>query len=144
MLGDVIIQCAHGEERLKPLSVRQLVTMQNLLGSRRAQEAMIDGRAAGMSGEELMLRAARIREDASLTSWIIRWAFTLEGASEIVKESCGGDFERLERIAAGCSPDELSEAALKLIGFEWDPTTSKWVSRSHAARSRATGSSSAS
>ena len=130
-LGNVVVGGVDGvQHQLRPLSVRQLASMMRVMGERKAREAIEDGRHAGLSSDEIMERAADARRNAALTSWLIRWCFELDGALQIMREACGGDMERAEQVAALVAPDELTNIALSLIGFEWDASQSKWVSRS--------------
>lgn len=140
-IGNVVVAGHDGvQHQLRPLTVRQLAAMMRVLGERKAREAIEDGRHAGLSSDEIMERAADARRNSALTSWLIRWCFELEGALQVVREACGGDMERAEQVAALVSPDELTNIALTLIGFEWDASQSKWVSRSALRSGPATDS----
>lgn len=141
-IGDVIVVSGGKEWRLRPLSVRQLATMQRMLGAVKAAESIEDAKSLGLDPEKALERAAEIRQQAQLTSWIIRWCFELDGAFRIVREAIGS-VEAAEEFCSSRSPDELTEVALQLIGFEWDANASKWVSRS-ARSGGATDSTSAS
>lgn len=138
-IGDIVFTDGGGaEKRLKPLTVRQLCTLQQVMARRKAAAAAEDCRAAGMDAPSAAARAAEVREQAMLTSWMIRWAFELDGAVAIVAEACGS--ETVDGLCAGMAPDELTELALRLIGFEWDDTAGKWTSRSASKSARGIGS----
>jgi len=131
-IGHVPVDLPDGPLLLRPLCVRELVGMQRLLARRMADATIADGRAAELPADELMRRAAEVREQAMLTSWLIRWAFQLEGAYEILLCALEGDQVRATAIAAALSPDDLTHIALQLLGFEWSDAEGKWVSRSRA------------
>lgn len=128
MIGNPVVIVDGQPRTFRALSVREVVTMQNALAARAAEDAVVDARAAGMTPADAVQRAAAAREESRLSSSLIRWCFTLEGASRIVEQSTGSaDFAS---STAGMSPDTLTELALSLIGYEWDPTASKWRRRS--------------
>jgi hypothetical protein len=144
-IGNTIVTCNDGEQiQLRPLTVRQLATMMRVMGERKAREAIDDGKHAGLSSDEIMVLAADARRNSALTSWLIRWCFELEGALQIVREACAGDAAKGDKIAESMSPDDLTNLALALIGFEWDASQSKWVSRSARRSGPETGSTSVS
>ncbi len=137
-VGDIVVSLSDGDIRLPRLSVRQFVSMQNTLASRRARTILEDAKSLGMTHAAAIEKAHEARESASLTSSLIRWCFSLEGALEIVRESCA-DGTKLERIECELSPDQITEIALQLVGFEWDTKQGKWVSRSRGPSGRGTG-----
>lgn len=136
-VGQIPVTGSWGTWWARPLTVRQLVSMQRLLGQRRAAQVIEDGKVAGLPAEELMRRAEQAREQAALVSYLIRWCFELEGASEIVRVGLEGHDGAVEFLYAESSPDALTELALQLIGFQWDEQQSKWVSRSRTGASGA-------
>lgn len=137
MLGDCVVVVDNVARRFKPLTVRELVSMQNVLAERAAADAIADAKAAGLDASAMLDRAKEARENARLVSQLIRWCFTLEGASEIVRCSAGA--ERFETETADMSADQFTELALQLVGFDWSDTEGKWVRRSRSATGGANG-----
>lgn len=139
MLGDVVFTNGAGREcRLKPLSVRQVCTMQRLLAHRKAKDCADDCKALGIPQAEAMERTAKVREQAMLTSWLIRWCFEMDGACAVISESCGD--QQIDAVCEAMTPDQLTDVALQLIGFEWEPSSGKWVSRAEAKSGQGIGS----
>ena len=128
MIGHVVIQVNGQQRSFRPLTVRELCTAHNALGEAAARAAIADCQAMGLDTEETLRRATTAREDAKLSSAIIRSCFTMDGAARIVEISTGRD--GLEAAVDGMTPDKISELALALVGFEWSPELSKWVRRS--------------
>ena len=129
-IGSVVVQAGSETFILRPLTVRQFVTMQSLMGARKAVDTIADCKTAGMSPQEAIAEAQKTRDRCMLTSSIIRWCFELEGASTIVGESCSNSGVDKDRVLSALTPDEVTEYALQLVGFQWDASQSKWVSRS--------------
>lgn len=137
MIGDAIVFVDGEPRRFRPLTVRELVSMQNILAQRAAEDAISDARLAGMETAAALERAREARESARLTSQIVRWCFTLEGATQIV--SCSTGSAGFNEATQGFSPDTFTELALQLIGFEWSEQAGKWVRRSQGANGGANG-----
>lgn len=138
-LGDVAV-AVNGEIRQFPrLSVRQLCSMAAVLGERNALETAQDCQRLNLSPEDALARCRQAREDARLSTAVVRWCFTMDGALRVLSESVGAD--RVDALADGMSPDMLTETALQVVGFEWSDELGKWVRRSTLAPSngRATG-----
>lgn len=131
MLGQVVVT-VNGEQRsFRPLTVRELCTAHNALGEVAARAAIADCQSLGLDKDDTLSRAATAREDAKLSSAIIRSCFTMDGAARIVEMSTGKD--GFESALDGMTPDRISELALQLLGFEWSADLSKWVRRSRGA-----------
>lgn len=137
MLGDCVSIIDGVAVRFRPLTVRELVSMQNVLAERAAADTITDARAAGLPAAEALERAREARETARLVSQLIRWCFTLEGASEIVRCSTGPD--DFNARTSAMSADQFTELALQLVGFDWSDTEGKWVRRSRNATGAANG-----
>ncbi len=140
-IGDVAFTIDGVSRIFRQLSVRECVNVQKLAGERRAREAIEDAKLAGITGAELQAIAAGARNDASLSSELLRHAFKTEGALDIVSMSVGSA-EEAERVALHLTPSELSSLAYQLLGYVLVeiPTASgeresKLVSRSEANRS---------
>ena len=137
MIGDAIVFVDGQPRRFRPLSVRELVSMQSILAQRAAEDAIADARLAGLDTPAMLDRAREAREGARLTSQIVRWCFTLEGATQIV--GCSTGCAGFSEATNGFSPDTFTELALQLIGFEWSEELGKWVRRSQGANGGANG-----
>jgi hypothetical protein len=137
MIGDAIVFVDGQPRRFRPLSVRELVSMQSILAQRAAEDAIADARLAGLDTPAMLDRAREAREGARLTSQIVRWCFTLEGATQIV--GCSTGSAGFSEATQGFSPDTFTELALQLIGFEWSEELGKWVRRSQGANGGANG-----
>lgn len=131
MLGNIVVTVGGQQRTFRPLTVRELCTAHNGLGEAAAQAAISDCRAIGLDVDETLRRAKDAREDARLSSSIIRSCFTMDGAARIVEISTGA--AGFEAALDGMTPDRISELALQLVGFEWSDDLSKWVRRSLAA-----------
>lgn len=128
MIGNPVVVVDGQVRTFRALSVREVVTVQNALAARMAADAVTDARAAGMTPADAVQRAAAAREEARLSSSLIRSCFTLEGATRIVEQSTGR--EDFAAATDGMSPDTFTELALMLVGYEWDQSASKWRRRS--------------
>lgn len=128
-IGDIVLSLPDGERRLPLLTVRQMATMQNALGARLAREAVEDAKAAGLGSEEILKAAREARQHALLTSTLLRSCFEIGGALAILAEAVGSR-EEADSLAQAMTPDECTQAALQLLGFEWDAPSGKWRSRS--------------
>jgi hypothetical protein len=131
MIGDCVVVIDGSPRRFRPLSVRELVSMQNVLAQRSAEDALNDAKAAGLNADAALARAKDARETARLTSSVIRWCFTLEGASNIV--SCSTGSGNFAEATDGFAPDDFTQLALQLVGFSWSDEKGKWVRRSQPA-----------
>ena len=137
MIGDAVVFVDGEPRRFRPRAVRELVSMQNILAPRAAEDAIADARLAGLETPAALERAREARESARLTSQIVRWCFTLEGATQIV--ACSTGSLNFNEATQGFSPDTFTELALQLIGFEWSEQSGKWVRRSQGANGVANG-----
>jgi len=135
--GDIVVVVDGSERRVKQLTVRQLASMQNTLAARLASQAIRDAREAQLSDDAVMEAAAAARTQAMLTSTIIRWCFDLAGAIAILTEATGCAASA-DALTEGMTPDEVTQLALQVIGFQWDADSSKWVSRSVSRNGLAT------
>lgn len=128
MIGDAVAIVNGAERRFPPLSVRQVCTMQNAMAERAAADAIADCRALGLDTDETLRRVRSAREDARLSTSLVRACFTFDGAARVLSESVGAD--RVETMLDGIAPDAITELALQVIGFEWSADLGKWVRRS--------------
>jgi hypothetical protein len=127
MVGDVVFSVGEEVRRFPQLTVRQLATMQSVMAARAAQEAAEDCARIGLAPTEIAARCAAVREEARLSTAVVRWCFTLDGALRIISESVGAD--AVDAATDGIPPDDLTEIALQIVGFHWDATTGKWGRR---------------
>lgn len=141
-IGDIVFLNGKGvEQRLRPLSVRQVCTMQRILATRKAAACAEDCRLVGITGAEALKAVEAVRDSCSLTSRLIRWCFETDGAFTIICEACHPRGESaVADVIDGMTPDELTEVALQLVGFEWDASVGKWTSRAAAKSGHAIGS----
>ena len=130
MIGDVVFSVGDEIRRFPQLTVRQLATMQSVLAERAAQDAAADGLRIGIAPADIAARCAAVREEARLSTALVRWAFTLDGALRIVTESVGAD--AVDAATAGIAPDDLTDIALQILGFHWDADAGKWARRLRA------------
>jgi hypothetical protein len=128
MIGDAVCIVGTEERRFTPLSVRQVCTLQTVLAERMAADTVADCRTLGLDADETLRRVRVAREDARLSTTLVRSCFTFDGACRILSESVGAD--RAETMLDGIAPDALTELALQVIGFEWSADLGKWVRRS--------------
>lgn len=128
MIGDAVCIVGTEERRFSPLSVRQVCTLQTVLAERMAADTVADCRTLGLDADETLRRVRVAREDARLSTTLVRSCFTFDGACRILSESVGAD--RAETMLDGIAPDALTELALQVIGFEWSADLGKWVRRS--------------
>jgi hypothetical protein len=128
MIGDAVAIVGGEERRFPPLTVRQVCTLQSVMAERMAAETAADCRALGLDTDETLRRTRTAREDARLSTTLVRSCFTFDGACRILTESVGAD--RAESMLEGIAPDDLTELALQTVGFEWSADVGKWVRRS--------------
>ena len=141
-IGDIVfVNGAGREQRLRPLTVRQVCTMQRVLASRKAAACAEDCRAVGIDPADALKAVAAVRDQCALTSTLIRWCFETDGAYAIIAEACQPRTDaEVNAAVEGMTPDELTEVALQLVGFEWDASAGKWKSRAAMTSDRAIGS----
>lgn len=141
MIGAIVIEVQGAAPvLLKPLTVRQLCTLQRQLAQRRSQDAIEVARAVGVTDiAQLTQAATAAREAAALTSTLVRWMFDLEGAEAAVRMAAMESGVDAETVFGLLSPDDMTDIALQAIGYQWDPDSSKWTSRSRLPSGRAIG-----
>lgn len=128
MIGDAVCIVGTDERRFPPLSVRQVCTLQSVIAEHMAAEMRADCAALGLDTDETLRRVRMAREDARLSTTLVRACFTFDGACRVLTESVGAD--RAESMLDGIAPDDLTELALQVVGFEWSADMGKWVRRS--------------
>jgi hypothetical protein len=129
-IGDICWSVGDDVRRFPPLTVRQLVTMQSVLAERAAVDTGDDCRRLALSADETLLACRKSRDDARLSTAVVRWCFTLDGALRLITESVGA--ANVDACVDGIAPDDLTDIALQIIGFEWSDDLGKWVRRARA------------
>jgi len=137
-IGDIVFNAGDSEIRLRPLTVRQMISLQSVLAHRTAATVIADAKLAGAGYEKQLELATEARRNAMLTSSLIRWCFQTEGAVEIIEEAARAAKLPLDFIES-ISPDEFADIACQLVGFVWDATDSKWIGRSQRKSAIAIG-----
>jgi hypothetical protein len=104
--------------------------MQSVLAERAAVDTGDDCRRLALSADETLLACRKSRDDARLSTAVVRWCFTLDGALRLITESVGA--ANVDACVDGIAPDDLTDIALQIIGFEWSDDLGKWVRRARA------------
>ena len=115
-----------GETTLVPkLKVQEIISLSAKKSEEKRVELLADLDDSQVNSETRLEALKEFRENQTTSMYLVRSAFTVEGAAEIIAEAMGGEFppefkhldpNRLTTIAAGC------------IGFdieEMEPSTDK-------------------
>tara|TARA_R100001510_G_scaffold57782_1_gene67736 strand:+ start:5125 stop:5550 length:426 start_codon:yes stop_codon:yes gene_type:complete len=96
-------------------------TVANLIGlmehkyQQERSAILADMEEVGASPEVKFEAITKLRDDKGLTTALLRWCFSLEGAVQVIKYlTSSEDHDRL----LDAPPDELVYLALRLIGYE--------------------------
>tara|TARA_R100000700_G_C3072673_1_gene82071 strand:+ start:16 stop:456 length:441 start_codon:yes stop_codon:yes gene_type:complete len=107
-----------GETILVPrLKVQQIIDLQVLRHERDRLELIKDLEDSGVPSDERLERLREHRNQAGLASVIVRSAFTIQGAHQIIRLAMDGEFPD---SFGGLEPTEISKIALKCIGLNLD------------------------
>ena len=102
------------------LKVQQIIDLAVLRHARERKDLLEDLDDAGVDKVDRVRHLREKRDESGLTSVVIRWAFSIEGAFAIVRAAMGGEFPsilesvdatRLTQIALGCLGLDLDELA---------------------------------
>ena len=105
-----------GETTLVPrLRIQQIIDLSTRRFERDRLDLVADLNDAGVDAEQRLDQLREHRKECGLSSVIVRSAFSVEGAIEIVTDAMGGE---LPQQFASISPDEISRLALGCIGVE--------------------------
>lgn len=96
------------------LRVQQIIDLSTLRHESDRRDLVRDLEEAGVEAEERFAKLREHRDQAGLSSIIIRSAFTVQGAFQIIRLAMGGEFPEL---MAGMEPTELSKIALQCLGL---------------------------
>ena len=97
------------------LKIQQIINLSTLRFERDRIALVNDLTDSGVQASDRLEALREHRKECGLSSVIVRSAFSIEGAIEIITEAMGGDFpEQFGSI----SPDEMSRLALGCIGVE--------------------------
>lgn len=104
---------------VRPLTVRQRIALTNELADERARDAR---KNAEIAGEPNVLKAVeKARRDALVASALVLDCYTLSGALRVV---CAAS-EFGELIADTMEPKQVTEIALRALGFNTDESESQ-------------------
>jgi hypothetical protein len=96
------------------LRVQQIIDLSTLRHESDRRDLVRDLEEAGVEAEERFAKLREHRDQAGLSSIIIRSAFTVQGAFQIIRLAMGGEFPE---SMAGMEPTELSKIALQCLGL---------------------------
>jgi hypothetical protein len=109
-----------GQTVLVPrLTVAQIVNVQSLAAERARAALLKDLEDAGCDPDTKLERLERHRRDADLVQYVIRQAFSVTGAQEILSLAYGGN---VPPLVAEATLTEQTDLALRALGLE-RPTT---------------------
>lgn len=99
------------------LKVQQIIDLGVLRHERERKALLEDLEDAEATTEERLEKLREHRDQKGLSSILVRSAFSVDGAYQIVRLAMGGEYpERLE----GLDPTKLSRLALACIGIDLD------------------------
>lgn len=105
-----------GEAILVPrLTVAQILDVQSLAAERARVNLIADLEAAGCDAEARLERLERHRRDTDLVQYVIRQAFSVAGAQEILRIAFDGSIP--DRVAALPITDQ-TDLALRALGLD--------------------------
>ena len=121
-----------GETRLVPrLTVRQIIDVQNLAAERARVALVQDLDDAGCDAETRLDRLERHRRDTDLVQYVVRQAFTVGGAHEILATAFGGE---VPDDIAGLAITEQTDLALRALGLDGVKTAANAAKKDGAAK----------
>lgn len=98
---------------VRPLTVRQRITLTNEMADERAKEAERDAKTAGMLKDDVLASIREARKNALVSSTLALDCYTLRGAMRVV---CAAT-EHGESLGESLDPRAFTELALALLGF---------------------------
>ena len=102
------------------LRVQQIIDLAVLRHERERRDLIQDLEDAGVPADDRLERLRQHRKEVGLSSVIVRWAFSVDGAYQILKMAMGDQFpEEFESF----DPANLSNLALQCIGVDLDATS---------------------
>jgi hypothetical protein len=105
--------------RLRPLTVRERMRLNNDLIERERRKAIELGKACGMAPREISQAVSEAVSDAEKMSALVMWCFTLEGAMAILLLSCAVP-EDADYLGSNLEPAKLGAIAAKCLNVQID------------------------
>jgi hypothetical protein len=105
--------------RLRPLTVRERMRLNNDLIERERRKALELAKACGMSPKEIAQAVGEAVSGAEKMSALVMWCFTLEGAMAILLLSCATP-EDAEHLGSNIEPAKLGAVAAKCLNVQID------------------------
>ncbi len=112
----IAVPVADGTILVPRLKVQQIIDLAVLRHERERKELVQDLEDAGVDPDDRLQRLREHRKEVGLSSVIVRWAFSVDGAYNIVRMAMGEFPAELE----GMDPGNLSRLALACIGVDLD------------------------
>jgi len=112
----IAVPVADGTILVPRLKVQQIIDLAVLRHERERKELVQDLEDAGVDPEDRLERLRQHRKEVGLSSVIVRWAFSVDGAYNIIRMAMGDFPAELE----GFGPANLSKLALACIGVDLD------------------------
>ncbi len=116
----IAVTVADGTILVPRLTVQQIVDLAVLRHERERRELVQDLEDAGVPAEDRLAKLREHRKEVGLSSVIVRWAFSVDGAYQIIRSAMGGEFPSM---LDGMDPANLSSLALQCIGVSLDAMT---------------------
>ncbi len=116
----IAVTVGQGTILVPRLRVQQIIDLAVLRHERERRDLIQDLEDAGVPADDRLERLRQHRKEVGLSSVIVRWAFSVDGAYQILKMAMGDQFpEEFE----GLDPANLSSLALQCIGVDLDATS---------------------
>jgi len=112
----IAVPVADGTILVPRLKVQQIIDLAVLRHERERKELVQDLEDAGVDPDDRLERLREHRKEVGLSSVIVRWAFSVDGAYNIIRMAMGEFPTELE----GMDPGNLSRLALACIGVNLD------------------------
>jgi len=112
----IAVPVADGTILVPRLKVQQIIDLAVLRHERERKELVQDLEDAGVDPEDRLERLRQHRKEVGLSSVIVRWAFSVDGAYNIIRMAMDDFPAELE----GFGPANLSKLALACIGVDLD------------------------
>lgn len=101
---------------VRPLTVRERITLSEELADHKARKAADDALAVGFTKQEALRQVTAAREDARAASVLVVDCFTPAGAIRVLSVACGAD--GADALSRALSLDELSMTAVATLGID--------------------------
>lgn len=116
----IAVTVGQGTILVPRLRVQQIIDLAVLRHERERRDLIQDLEDAGVPADDRLERLRQHRKEVGLSSVIVRWAFSVDGAYQILKMAMGDQFpEEFESF----DPANLSNLALQCIGVDLDATS---------------------